>query len=225
MSSRQDQDYDPKLKEAMQKIEDICSEYEVGYLCVVSSKTHTEYKCDFPVWSLIQNDKGGVRVKTKSSDPELTNSSFHLLLSIRDVAGMFFANFQEVVESLKDKIEINHEPFGGSKKASTSEKLPTKERLARALETENDPRLAPLVVRARQGYYDDYESELAAPIITLVADLRGLGLEAFAQRVIDGEFDGIPEESEAWFQKEGKHYLLSELGHKAPKRHKPNGFG
>lgn len=114
MPSPEDQDYDPKLKEAMQKIESICSKYEVGYLCVISSKTHTEYRSDFPAWSLIQNTTDGVIVRTKLSDPALTNSSFHLLLSIRDVAGMFFMKFQEVMESLKGRVEIDHEPFGGS---------------------------------------------------------------------------------------------------------------
>ncbi len=209
----------------MEKAEKIFSEYEVAYLCIMSNRTHTEYKCDFPKWSLIQNDEGGVRVKTKASDPELTNSSFHLLLSIRDLAGIFYMNFQKVVESLKDKIEIDHEPFGGSKKASTNRKLPTKEKLARALEAENDPRLALLISRARQGYYDDYESELIAPTVTLVADLRGLGFEELAKRVIDGEFDGTEEESKAWFEEEGRHYLLSEFGYQAPKRDKSKGFG
>lgn len=104
--------------------------------------------------------------------------------------------------------------------------LPTTERLARALEEVNNPKLASMIVRARSGYYDDYKSPLAAPIITLVADLRGLGLNDLAQRAINGEWDGTPEESQAWFEREGKGLLFSELEVKPPlKRAKPKGFG
>ncbi|MCL5994490.1 MAG: hypothetical protein M1546_00350 [Chloroflexi bacterium] len=87
---------------------------------------------------------------------------------------------------------------------------PTKERLARELEKLNDPRLKEIIARARVGKYDDYETDVAAPQMLLVTELRKLGLNDFVQRVIDGEFDGTKEEAEAWYEREGKHLLLSD---------------
>lgn len=83
--------------------------------------------------------------------------------------------------------------------------LPTKERLARALEAEGVP--VSIVAQARQGYYDDYESEIATPQMTLVADLQAHGFMLLAKRAMDGEWDGTKAEAEAWYEREGK-YLL-----------------
>ena len=84
----------------------------------------------------------------------------------------------------------------------------TKERLAKALED----CLAPqdMIARARAGYYDDYESELATPIIQLVFDCEAAGLTGLANQVRAGEFDGTREEGEAWYQRDGPR--LSEEG-------------
>lgn len=78
--------------------------------------------------------------------------------------------------------------------------LPTTERLAQALEAANDPKLALMIVRARDGYYDDYKSDIAAPITNLVWDLEQAGHPELAQRAKDGEFDGTFEEAVAWFE-------------------------
>lgn len=88
--------------------------------------------------------------------------------------------------------------------------LSTKERLAQALEALNDPRVKPLIARARDGDFDDYESHSATPQIDLVTELRKLGLTDFAARAMDGEFDGTKEEGEAWYEREGKHLFLSD---------------
>jgi len=80
--------------------------------------------------------------------------------------------------------------------------IPTSERLAQALEAElrttHDTRLELLIGRARDGFYDDFKSDLPNPQQALVYDLRTLGHFKFAQRVIDGEFDATMEEAEAW---------------------------
>lgn len=93
-----------------------------------------------------------------------------------------------------------------------SDELPTKERLALAialrLGARYDPRVDRLIRLARNGHYDDYESDLAGPTIQLVEDLRAVGFDDLAQRVIDGDFDGTSTESEAWMQKEGWAHLL-----------------
>ena len=103
--------------------------------------------------------------------------------------------------------------------------LPTTERLAQALEAANDPRLAPLIERARAGYYDDYKSNLPAPIAQLVIDLHALGHHALIQRAIDGEFDGTPAEAEAWAASPEGRAAISSLSPKAPKKKPPKGYG
>lgn len=89
--------------------------------------------------------------------------------------------------------------------------LPTKERLARAMEAENtaahmrgvgDAIPERLIRQAREGRWDDYESPLMTPMIALVTLLRATGNEAFAERVIAGEFDGSLEEGRRWIERE-----------------------
>jgi hypothetical protein len=76
-------------------------------------------------------------------------------------------------------------------------KAPTKERLAQVLHAAG---LFNMERMARAGRYDDFESELATPIVQLVADLREAGREDLAKRAINGEWDCTKEESEAWAQ-------------------------
>jgi hypothetical protein len=98
---------------------------------------------------------------------------------------------------------------------------PTTERLAKVLEAAQAP--AEMIARARDGYYDDYKSELATPIPQLVNDCREAGLNDIAQRAIDGEFDATREEGDAWFRNEGAPLLMEDI--KRNKRSKPKGFG
>lgn len=79
----------------------------------------------------------------------------------------------------------------------------TKEKLANALAAAD---CAALAVLARNGYYDDFESDLAAPKQALVQALNDMDSEAaheLAKRVIAGAFDNTRQEAEAWFKKEG----------------------
>lgn len=104
-------------------------------------------------------------------------------------------------------------------------KLPTTERLAIALEKADCP--AEMIARAREGYYDDFKSPLATPIVQLVNDLRVLGHESLVQRAINGEFDATPEESEAWYQAEGRDVVTQILRENESGRGKgkSRGFG
>lgn len=80
----------------------------------------------------------------------------------------------------------------------------TKERLATALRGIGLPTLAD---EAARGMYDDYESEMVFPLITLVHRLgEAMTPEANAliERIKDGEFDGTKEEADAWFEREGR---------------------
>lgn len=79
---------------------------------------------------------------------------------------------------------------------SGGRQMPTTERLALALEQAGAPPY--MVQRAREGYYDDYRSPLAGPIMQLVADAKTERLWDIATRAANGEFDGTREEAEEW---------------------------
>lgn len=74
--------------------------------------------------------------------------------------------------------------------------IPTTEKLARALEQAQAP--YEMILKAREGYYDDYKSPIVDNIGALVHDARAAGLGAIALRAIDGEFDGTKEEANEW---------------------------
>ena len=71
----------------------------------------------------------------------------------------------------------------------------TKERLAAELHKAG---LGNMALLAAQGYYDDWETSLATPIMQLVSDLRAAGAHDLAARAINGEFDSSREEAEEW---------------------------
>lgn len=84
----------------------------------------------------------------------------------------------------------------------------TADRLADELAAIGCP--AEMVAVTRFGYYDEYRSPLAMPLVQLVADLGVLArsrdvtaearekITALAERVKAGEFDGTRAESDAW---------------------------
>lgn len=76
--------------------------------------------------------------------------------------------------------------------------LPTPERLARALTELGDARLEPIIARAREGFYDTFNSPLEDPQRALADDLRFYGHHTFARRVLSGEFDATMVEADAW---------------------------
>jgi hypothetical protein len=75
---------------------------------------------------------------------------------------------------------------------------PSSQKLVQALAELNDAALVPIMNKAQQDYYHDFKSPLAMPEHQLVHDLRILGHESLAQRVINGEFDATKEEADAW---------------------------
>ena len=88
----------------------------------------------------------------------------------------------------------------------------TTAKLARALRELGTLAVPPAMIRrAEAGYYHDYLSPLALPEMALVNELGALAnhpatgrttvalaLLGLRQRVIDGEFDASPAESDAW---------------------------
>jgi len=71
-----------------------------------------------------------------------------------------------------------------------------------------------MAMRAGQGYYHDFMSPLATPCLQLAADLAEVGTPAalaLRERHLNGEFDASREEGDEWFQREGKHHLMSDI--------------
>ena len=92
--------------------------------------------------------------------------------------------------------------------------LPTTERLAQDLEAwrvdvhpDNQPFLDTMILSARGGYYDDFKTPLDFPIRQLAVDALKIGLTHIAQGAIEGRYDSMPEEGQAWWDKEGKDAL------------------
>ncbi len=61
-----------------------------------------------------------------------------------------------------------------------------------------------MVSRLREGYYDEFsdDSPLDIPLVTLTADLRSGGLESFAVRVVNGDYDAGLEDSSHWVERQ-----------------------
>ena len=68
-----------------------------------------------------------------------------------------------------------------------------------------------MIARAKEGYYSDYDSPLALPCIELVRDLEKIQATGLSIRAKNGEFDAIKEESDAWYEREGKAMIENEL--------------
>lgn len=47
-----------------------------------------------------------------------------------------------------------------------------------------------MISLAAQGYYGDFTSPLATPILQLISDCRAEGLESVAKMAMKGDFDG-----------------------------------
>src|SRR5436305_393387 len=77
-----------------------------------------------------------------------------------------------------------------------SDHIPTSEKLAQILELAQAP--SRMVARARMGYYDDFKSPIATPIVQLVQDAQRHELYAIAERAKQGEFDAASWEAQEW---------------------------
>ena len=83
------------------------------------------------------------------------------------------------------------------------EQILTMEKLAQALEKADAPDL--MVLRARQGYYDDFKTPLAFPLLELMKDATEANLFDIVARAKEGEFDSTKEEGREWIlSDEGK---------------------
>jgi len=80
----------------------------------------------------------------------------------------------------------------------------TAQRLAKILYIRG---LREMSAKAKAGYYDDFRSPLATPIVQLVVDLTKMGHYDLAERARQGEFDATKEEASEWYEREGRKLL------------------
>lgn len=76
------------------------------------------------------------------------------------------------------------------------DRTPTTEKLAKALEEAGAPE--EMITHARAGYYDEYKSDVATPIIYLAHDAQSAGLTTIAERAKAGDFDAPDWEADEW---------------------------
>ena len=87
--------------------------------------------------------------------------------------------------------------------------IPTTERLALVLTQAGAPRW--MIDNARAGYYDDYKTTIATPIVRLCQDCTDAGLTDLADRARNGEFDATRYEAEEWAKSPEAQELLKSL--------------
>lgn len=110
-------EYDPVLKEAMKAIIDVVDQYDIGFVGVLTSKTHTEFARREPEWSVIHTYEGDnsevrVRIRTthlpKSVDrDEIISASAHHFMSCRDMCGAFFTFYDKVSSIIEAVVKRN----------------------------------------------------------------------------------------------------------------------
>jgi carbohydrate-selective porin OprB len=86
----------------------------------------------------------------------------------------------------------------------------TKVRLAKDLKDHNAPEW--MIKNAIDGYYDDYETDIATPILQLVIDCEKVGLKDIAGKARNGYYDSTKEEADKWMSGKAGREALSELG-------------
>jgi hypothetical protein len=118
---------DPRLKDAMRRISRILRDYDIGGQVTLVSKTHAEYRYQFPTWSVVQPETGpggepGIRLRSfetwygdKDKQRRAAEESLHCLYQIRDLAGQTFMIFDNLCKQVEEKSgwHIEHHPYSG----------------------------------------------------------------------------------------------------------------
>ena len=114
---------DPKLKMAMEEIKRILVKYDIAAQITLVSPTHSEFLYHvLTSWSVVVWNEDSIRFKSKRADFKnkkeqnyKTNSTVHMLLQIRDIAGQTFMILDKIKTQLDKHMKIEHKPFQGFK--------------------------------------------------------------------------------------------------------------
>jgi len=118
---------DPRLKDAMRAIARILRTYDIAGAITLVSKSHAEFRYQFPTWSVVQPEKGpegqeGIRIRSfkeyypsVEAQKQAMEASLHCLYQIRDLAGQTFLVFENLTSQVEEVsgLTIEHHPFSG----------------------------------------------------------------------------------------------------------------
>lgn len=108
--------YDPKLKEAMAKIQRICEQYDCGGYVSLTSRTHGEFRYILPQWTGLQEELRdgvvvGIRLRVKKEERDKAELTAHFIHSNLDVVVQMFHLFSHFVDMTKEKWGTVHKSF------------------------------------------------------------------------------------------------------------------
>ncbi len=117
---------DPKLKEAMRQIGNICKDFDIAGHFILVSETHSETRHFFsPSWSIIieeKNEEGmvvGLRLKTdrvKQPNTEdrkdAIEKSLHILYQVKEISKDLFSYLTGFTMRIEEKIKVDHRQRG-----------------------------------------------------------------------------------------------------------------
>lgn len=112
------QPFDPRLKACMQELVDVLERYDVGAQIVLTSPTHSEYRTQFPTWSVAQHEvteqgQHAIRFNTKcftfpsqQGKRAVVERTVQMLAQFQHLAAMHFSQMQQILDMLSEHMEI-----------------------------------------------------------------------------------------------------------------------
>ena len=118
---------DPHLKKAMAEIKKLLERFRIGGCITLVSRTHAEFRYQFPVWSVVQPESGphgeaGIFVRSfkawyrsTAEQKQAMEASLHCLYQMRDSAGHTFMVMDHLIKQVEQQagFEITHTAFSG----------------------------------------------------------------------------------------------------------------
>ena len=112
--------YDPKLKEAMKEIREICKKHDIASFICLSSQTHGEFGLELPKWQPLFFEGQNLRFKSvgaafnsKAEHIKSLNLGAWIVCQFQDMAALLFKQMSQMREMLEEKVEIEHSPMHG----------------------------------------------------------------------------------------------------------------
>jgi hypothetical protein len=109
---------DKRYRECMAEISAVLTKHDMAGAVTVVSKERAMFKYQFPTWSCIKLESGGIRFRAKRSDypsaeaqRETVELSAHIVMQMRDIAAQTFSMCQTIGDALREKVGMEHQPF------------------------------------------------------------------------------------------------------------------
>jgi hypothetical protein len=109
-------EYDPRLRECLQEIEDLLKFYDAGGFVSIHSKTHGEFKVmiEHMSWSQVKmiGERKAMHIKLHmGTSPENTEATIAMVDDARSIAANFFKFFDKVLEAVKKQADVVTKPI------------------------------------------------------------------------------------------------------------------